>query len=259
MLEAVWWQQYVPLIRFVDCTGLPVTQQASTLAIRDFSDSNTLVLAGLIAPVVIIAEDRDILASGLAYEQWRQLYGVAEVVCAGKQTFEVVGAIVLLTGYALAGTAKLLGRAIQNPWALAAAGLGALLLYSSAEAWTPRLRATWGRGAAGRREFVELVAKEVRAGLQRLEKAQATWSNAERGTAGGTLLHDLAGVLAIAEHPMTRTELVAAMGFTERRAAMDAIHSLLHEHHAFHEAERGRWQLGREGIDFGMVNLRSDV
>jgi predicted nucleic acid-binding protein len=79
VLERTWWHEYVPLIRFVDCTGLPVTDQAAALARRDPSDANTLVLAGLLAPVVIIAEDRDLVASGLAHEQWRDLYEVADV------------------------------------------------------------------------------------------------------------------------------------------------------------------------------------
>ncbi|MDG4838374.1 hypothetical protein O7631_17785 [Micromonospora sp. WMMD967] len=56
------------------------TDQARRLMSRDESDANTLVLAGLLAPVVIIGEDRDILASGLAYKQWRDVYQVADTV-----------------------------------------------------------------------------------------------------------------------------------------------------------------------------------
>jgi hypothetical protein len=52
------------LLRFVDCAGLPPTRQSATLNRRDATDANTLVLPGLLAPVVVIAEDKDILASG---------------------------------------------------------------------------------------------------------------------------------------------------------------------------------------------------
>ena len=84
VLEAIWWNEYVPLIRFVDCTGLPTTDPAAVLTRRDPTDTNTLVLAGLLAPAVVIAEDRDIVASGLAYEQWRDFYEVAETIHTGR-------------------------------------------------------------------------------------------------------------------------------------------------------------------------------
>jgi len=72
-----------------------------------------------------------------------------------------------------------------------------------------------------------------------------------RFSARATLLHQLARVLAVTEAPMTRTELVTALDLPEHRAAMANVASLLLGHRAFHEVHRGRWQLGREKIDFG--------
>lgn len=51
-LEQLWWETYVPMIHFVDCHGLPTTEQSRALAARDPSDAATLVLAGLLAPTV---------------------------------------------------------------------------------------------------------------------------------------------------------------------------------------------------------------
>lgn len=251
VLERIWWQDYVPLIRFVDCSGLPPTESAVALARRDSSDVATLVLAGLLAPVVVIAEDRDILASGLAYEQWRDLYYVAETVHKGSTYVRGVAMATALTAHGLAGAGKAAIRAVRSPWVLAVAGIAALLLYASAESWAPRLHGSWQRRADSRREIATAVGEAATAAGLRVRQAEVTWASAERGEAGGTRLHRLARALAVAEAPMTRTELVAGLDLPGHRAAMANLANLLYDHRAFHEVRRGRWQLGRESIDFG--------
>jgi hypothetical protein len=238
VLERIWWHEYVPLIRFVDCTGLPVTEEAANLAARDPSDSNTLVLAGLLAPVVIIAEDRDLLASGLAYEQWRDLYDVAETVHKGNSHLRGAAMAAALTGYGLIGAGKAAIRGMRNPWVLAVAGIGALLLYTSVGSFAPRLRSSWQRGADSRREIATAMGEALTAAALRVRQAEATWASAERGAPGGTLLHRLAGVLGAAEAPMTRTELVAALDLPGRRATMADLARLLYGHCAFYEVHR---------------------
>jgi hypothetical protein len=75
--------------------GLPTTEQSRALAKRDASDAPTLVLAGLLAPAVIIAEDRDILSTGLAYEQWKEFYDVVRTLNTGRTN--VHGASLLIS------------------------------------------------------------------------------------------------------------------------------------------------------------------
>ncbi|MEV4334317.1 hypothetical protein AB0K02_27965 [Streptomyces sp. NPDC049597] len=50
--------------------SLPMTPQAQVLAGRDVSDVPMLLLAGVIAPVVIIGSDADLVGSGLAVGGW---------------------------------------------------------------------------------------------------------------------------------------------------------------------------------------------
>jgi len=47
----VWWEFYVPRIRFVDVGGLPVPSASSQILGRDPSDAPTIALAALLAPV----------------------------------------------------------------------------------------------------------------------------------------------------------------------------------------------------------------
>ncbi|MBM0201954.1 hypothetical protein JNW90_01635 [Micromonospora sp. STR1s_5] len=251
VLERIWWNDYVPLIRFVDCAGLPTTDQARRLMSRDESDANTLVLAGLLAPVVIIAEDRDILASGLAYEQWRDFYQVAETVHKGRSHVRAAATLTSSAGYGLAGVGKLTVRAARNPWLVAIAGLGVLLLYQSAGSWASRLRTNWHSGAPGRRQYAGAFGAMMNVAAVRVRQAETVWGAGERGVAGESLLHRMACVLATAETPMTRSQLLAELKLARTRSAMAELADLLYGHGAFHEVKRGRWQLGREKVDFG--------
>jgi hypothetical protein len=251
VLERIWWDEYVPLIRFVDCTGLPPTVHAAELARRDPSDSDTLVLAGLLGPVVILAEDKDIVASGLAYEQWRDLYEVASTVARGYTQVRGAALGVVVTGYAVVKVGQAAVWAARTPWALSVAGLGALLLYASAVSWAPRLRASWQRGANGRREFAAIVGEALEAAARRIQEAERTWRAAERGEVRTALIHRVAGVLAVAETPMTRTDLVATLDLTPYRVGMANLARALRGHAAFHEVRPHHWQLGRQEINFG--------
>lgn len=68
----LWQSQYMPVLHVVDTTGLPMTPEAQVLAGRDASDVPMLLLAGVIAPVVIIGTDADLVDSGLAVKEWRE-------------------------------------------------------------------------------------------------------------------------------------------------------------------------------------------
>ncbi|MFD3658703.1 PIN domain-containing protein [Streptomyces sp. NPDC058620] len=70
---ALWKFRYAPVLYVVDTAGLPMTPEAQVLAGRDASDVPMLLLAGVIAPVVIIGTDADLVDSGLAVKEWREL------------------------------------------------------------------------------------------------------------------------------------------------------------------------------------------
>jgi hypothetical protein len=95
----------------------------------------------------------------------------------------------------------------------------------------------------------------VTAFLQRLERAELVWRGAERGDAGTSLTHRVAMVLASADAPMTRTELVAALGMPDPQRGMDQLGRVLFAFPAFVRATNYRWQLGCEGVDFGGLTV----
>jgi len=66
----LWQSRYAPVLYVVDTSGLPMTPEAEVLAGRDASDVPMLLLAGMIAPVVIIGTDADLVDSGLAVDDW---------------------------------------------------------------------------------------------------------------------------------------------------------------------------------------------
>lgn len=69
----LWQSRYAPVLYVVDTTNLPMTPQGEVLADRDASDVPMLLLADVIAPVVLIGTDKDLVASGLADADWAVL------------------------------------------------------------------------------------------------------------------------------------------------------------------------------------------
>jgi hypothetical protein len=52
-------------------------------------------------------------------------------------TFAAAATAVVMTGYGLVGAGRVAIRVMRNPWVLAVAGIGALLLCTSAGSWAP--------------------------------------------------------------------------------------------------------------------------
>ena len=200
---------------------------------------------------MVIAEDRDILASGLAYEQWTHFYEAARAIGAGKRHMTSVTLLATLGGHgtaaAVRGTVRLMGSSAGR----GVVALAALALAASAVRWGPGLRDSWRRGSAGRKELMSEFGAHVTAFLQRLERAELVWRGAERGDAGTSLTHRVATVLAAADAPMTRTELVAALEMPDHQRGIDQLGRVLFAFPAFVQATNYRWQLGCEGVDFG--------
>lgn len=67
-----WQSRYAPVLYVVNTAGLPMPPQAQALAGRDASDVPMLP-AEVIAPVVIVGTDADLVDSGLATGDWGAL------------------------------------------------------------------------------------------------------------------------------------------------------------------------------------------
>jgi hypothetical protein len=64
LAEAIWWEEYLPLIRFMDVGGLPDPRVG--ILDPDPTDAPTIALAGLLGQVVVAAADADIRDLGVA-------------------------------------------------------------------------------------------------------------------------------------------------------------------------------------------------
>jgi hypothetical protein len=60
-----WWRFYIPQIDVVDTDHLPADERVRILASRDASDIGSLAL--------LLTKDSDLLASGLAHEDWAKV------------------------------------------------------------------------------------------------------------------------------------------------------------------------------------------
>jgi len=66
----LWWTRYCPLIRVVDTGHLPPSPAFRALAQRHPSDVPLANLVGLLAPVVVLAGDNDLIDAALSDGNW---------------------------------------------------------------------------------------------------------------------------------------------------------------------------------------------
>ncbi|MFJ3673809.1 PIN domain-containing protein [Streptomyces sp. NPDC090106] len=239
--ERLWWQQYVPLLHVVDVNGLPMTEAADKLAQEDLSDVGILQLAGVLAPVVLFAEDPDLIRHGVAVPKWRDVRAVLGRIGQAEAGMEGSSAVIVGTGYSLYGAARL---ARAHPVATGIAAAGAVFY-----AYLNRSRFTETRAKLARFGTGALTVLSEPYGQYELHKPG--WTQAQRGTAGDDVLSQVARLLARAPQPMTRTDILAALPAavqTPHRRQMDGLGRLLHRFPAFHQAEPGRWQIGRTNV-----------
>lgn len=248
---ALWQTRYAPVLYVVDTAGLPMTPEAQVLAGRDASDVPMLLLAGVIAPVVIIGTDADLVDSGLAVREWRELrsalgdVGVTE----GKMIdLERQASVFLnITEHLVKGVIRQ-----SRPKHLAAAAVvagvvgGALYLRQQKHPRVPSQRQPmWP-------VMLEHVSTRMAAHAERHARGEDRWRQTELVTPGDTLLHRVARTLVRSREPLTRTaiverlgEAVPGAGHTERMAT---VRDVLSTHAMFVDVTgRGHWQVGRLG------------
>ncbi|MFD7917143.1 PIN domain-containing protein [Streptomyces sp. NPDC059752] len=252
----LWHSQYVPVLYVVDAAGLPMTPEAEVLAGRDASDVPMLLLAGVIAPVVIIGTDKDLVASGLAdadYVALRAALGKVGVAEGRMADFErQAGVLTNVTSHLVKAAVKQVTEQLtarQRLAAVAVLGTVAGGLY-----WQQRRRSR-PRVPVQQQRTLHVLLQHVWKGLEALDakhsQGEDRWRQAERGTPGDTLLHLVARTLVKSPEPLTRTEIVGRLGEhvpgTSHAEQMTAVRELLAAHPMFVNVTRGHWQVGRLG------------
>ncbi|MCW5250595.1 hypothetical protein IBX28_08690 [Streptomyces sp. SHP 1-2] len=247
----LWQSRYAPALYVVDAAGLPMSPQAQVLAGRDISDVPMLLLAGVIAPVVIIGTDADLVDSGLADADYAALraalgdVGVTEgrMVDLERQANVLLNATTeVIRGAMLFSTPKRLATGV----AVGAAVAGALYLRQRKRPRVPSQRRPILPAV------VEHVSTRWAAHAARHSRGENRWRQAELGTPGDTLLHQVARTVIESREPVTRTTIVHRLGETAPGAGhkeqMAAVLDVLDTHPMFVDVTgRGHWQVGRLG------------
>ncbi|MFF4709317.1 PIN domain-containing protein [Streptomyces sp. NPDC001288] len=240
--ERLWWQQYVPLLHVVCVDGLPMTAAADQLAHEDLSDVGILQLAGVLAPVVLLAADRDLIRQGVAVPNWEAVRAVLGRIGRAEAGVQGSTSTIAGAGYGLAGAIRLArAHPLAATAAVAAAGAYAYVNRSRFSSDTRAKLARFGT------ETLKILGEPF---IQH-EVHGRDWTQAQRGTAGDDVLSQVARLLARAPEPMTRTDILAALPAAVQgphRRQMDGLGRLLHRFPAFHQAASGRWQLGRTNM-----------
>ncbi|MER6218717.1 PIN domain-containing protein [Streptomyces sp. NPDC001674] len=246
----LWQSRYAPVLYVVDTTGLPMTPEAEVLAGRDASDVPMLLLAGVIAPVVIIGADADLVDSGLATDNWVALraalgdVGVTEGRMADLE--RQVGVLASWTvTLARVTVEQLSGRKQLAIGAVLLTGVGVLVWQHRKSPQIPSQRQVL-------RPLVLESSKRLAALTARHTRGEDLWRQAELGTPGDTLLHRVARTLVKSREPLNRTAIVERLGAavpgTGHTARMAAVLDVLTAHAMFVDVTgRGHWQVGRLG------------
>lgn len=255
LAEAVWWNEYVPRIRFVDVAGLPVPLDAE-IRPRDASDAPTFALAGLLDPVVVLAPDRDLRDPGLAAPNW-----VAVVRAGDQMTFVAAGAWggmvgARLGGYSIAAVGHGVARVVQQPLGQVALIAAVLLGLATFPRWWPRVRDRLPEtGRTAQRFVFEAIMPLVVDFVEQYQAASTVWNDAAFSVGGGSLVQRAARALGASPVPLSRTQISRALlpdaSEGSRRAMVRELEGVLQAHTAFVPVNQRRWQLGIAGPDLG--------
>jgi len=244
----------------VDVGDLQIPR-SSQISARDASDAPTFALAGLLAPVVVLAPDRDITDLGIATNDW-----LAVVRAGDELTFVASSAMgglfgINLGGYSVAAGAKGMLRAAKHPLGRIVLGAAAIYAGITFPRWWPAARTRIPRIMGTVSSFLEAVAPIVAVIGEQYQAATAVWSDAAYASESVTLQQQVARALAVSPAPISRTAIAKALlpegSERTRRALSSELAQLLSSSQAFVSTNQRRWQLGKTAPDFGMDSLQS--
>lgn len=254
--ESLWWHSYVRVVRFVPAGDLPAADPDLERALggRDATDVPTLKVASLIAPVVVLAADRDLKDIGLAYERWWEVPEAIRKVVLGSESAEFASRVLFGAAHGTVAALRGLARAVQRPPVAIAVTALLLLATLSHRHWYPHLKGWIDDARPGIRQAAGKVGHAVYGLFEQYLAALSIWASAQRGRPDRTLTHRVARIVATSPKPRTRTEIarqlhdqVARYG---RRRVMAELERILRRHQAFWEVSPGRWQFGKADAHF---------
>lgn len=248
-VEQLMWREYQPLIHYVDVSDdrLPVPVGLERLASRDRSDVGTAVLAGLLAPTMSFAIDRDLCDDDWAVNKW------VPAARATRQSVELDAMVALfMRGGRWAGSWVRDAIRRRPVAASAACGLAVGLLVGVAIR-KPDVARRWlgnvemaGRSAGAK--AVEIAVGLIGSRVRAFREIGAAWVLSGEST---ELIQRVARVLAVAPGPLTAAELrEACPDVVPLGTEPEELARILERQSPF-VAVPGGWQLGRTMLSFG--------
>jgi len=261
LAEAIWWEEYVPLIRFVDVGGL--AQPRAGILHRDPTDAPTIALAGLLGQVVVSAADADIRDLGVAAPDW-----LAVIVAGHDLSLAAGGAwgrlvTARIGGHSLLAITRGAITAARHPAGQLVIGALAAVLWLTRSRWLPRVREAWTNAGPRLESVVAAATPMVERAIETYWTADTAWEAAKFDGEPATLRQHAAQVLAESPYPLSRTEIARRLHpeASEHvvRKAMQEIGAAVVGCPAFVQVNARDWQLGRSGVDFGRERSESPL
>jgi hypothetical protein len=243
----IWEQRYLPRIRFVDVSDMH-PEDPRIMSITDQEDQPVATVAALLAPSVLLSEDRHLRGLGVAGwnhlsdKNWRHLAVAGNELANSDRLLWTAGVGVGIT----AEVAKSVWRILRaHPYlALAVAMLVAAGSSSAvirvAKADRAQLKETLGEAFA-------LIGKMMQDYMARHAAAQELLDQGTIVEAGQrTPLQDVAHVLAVSPRPLLMREIVEALSASQAGPQLRTadVSAILWGHRAFLRDAKGRWIVG---------------
>jgi len=236
-------QEYLPALRFVTVSTADVADP-QVLAITDPDDVPTGQLAKLIPPCVVFSDDRHLRRPGFAPADWHAAARAAVAMADGVEKQEATAMLVVGAGFGTANLIKFVAAKLGAPaWLvfLGLVGVGAAAL------WRPERRQVAAKYAGPVAEalfqMVEQALIEERLGREGLRQVIVP------ALAEPSLKQQIAIVLARQTEPLLAKEVQALMqsSFSDEMVpTITEVRNVLSDNTEFFQAERHRWQFGRQ-------------
>lgn len=235
-------EEYLPQLRWVQTDGDGIGDSRVAM-VTDDTDVPTAELASLIAPCLVLSEDRSLRRPGFAPEQWRVAAGHGTEILAGAGMQEAGTMIVGLPPVALVGGGIKLGEKVGIPW------WGTLIVLAIVVGLV--LRSPERRKVIGEKVWpvlngfvhaMEQAHEQERTAMLQLKELLCAAS------CPPTPKQQVATILARNREPLLAKEVqgLIEVYFEDNVPTVTEVRNILCNGSEFFQPERYRWQLGRQ-------------
>ncbi|MDQ6839719.1 MAG: hypothetical protein M3137_15680, partial [Actinomycetota bacterium] len=227
-------------LRWVETDGSGLNDDRVSL-VTDETDVPTAELASLIAPCLVLSEDKALRRPGYAPQAWRLAAGHGADVVEGAADRQAAAMVVGLPAVAILGGSIRLGNAVRLPsWSsLIILAIGGYAVLRKPGRRASLGKAVWPCVEVMGEAMTEAAAREE-AGIHGMRKVMFMPSTST------TLKRQIAVVLARTREPLLALEVVELVEqHFDKIWSVAEVRGVLASSPEFTQPERHRWQLGR--------------